>query len=145
RTGASELQHLPLRLLKDRHGKRVRPGDEMVGTRHAALLLATIAARVFPSAARMSQLQPAHVVEWETPAMPEDAMNLRDALRIPSAEVTDEAVWEARRRIVAGFAALPAIGLAGCAAAEPPPPPGPAPTPDQVRAGFATDEELTRW
>src|SRR5690606_11148248 len=33
----------------------------------------------------------------------------------------------------------------GCAAAEPPPPPGPAPTPDQVRAGFATDEELTRW
>ena len=73
-------------------------------------------------------------------------MNLRDALRVPSAEVTDESVWQARRHLVAGLACLPAVGLAGCAGAEPPPPPrGPAPSPDQVRAGFSTDEELTRW
>ena len=85
------------------------------------------------------------MVEWDVPRTPKDAMNLRDALRIPSAAVTDEAVWQGRRRIVAGLAALPALGLAGCAAAEPPPPPGPAPTPDQVRAGFSTDEELTRF
>ena len=45
----------------------------------------------------------------------EDAMNLRDALTTPSAEVTDEAVWQGRRRIVAGLAALPALSLAGCA------------------------------
>src|SRR5690554_7862287 len=81
----------------------------------------------------------------ETATATEATMNLRDALRIPAAEVTDEAVWEGRRRIVAGLAALPALGLAGCADAEPPPPPGPAPLPGQVRAGFSTGEELTRW
>jgi len=46
-------------------------------------------------------------------------MNLRDALRVPSAEVTDESVWQARRHLVAGLACLPAVGLAGCAGAEP--------------------------
>lgn len=72
-------------------------------------------------------------------------MNLRDALKVPAGEVTDEAVWLARRRIVAGLAALPALGVAGCAEAEPPPPLGPAPRPGQVRAGFSTEETLTRW
>lgn len=72
-------------------------------------------------------------------------MSLRDLLRIPASEVTDEAVYRDRRRLIAAMATLPALGLAGCAEAEPPPPPRIAPvSPAQARAGFATTEELTR-
>ncbi|WP_147653697.1 protein-methionine-sulfoxide reductase catalytic subunit MsrP [Vulcaniibacterium gelatinicum] len=73
-------------------------------------------------------------------------MSLRDALRIPASEITEESVWHDRRRLLAALAASPALGLAGCAEAEPTPPPRrPAATPAQVRAGFATREELTRY
>jgi len=72
-------------------------------------------------------------------------MDLRDALRIPAADVTPEDVWKQRRRLVAGLAALPALGIAGCAEAEPPLPPAPTPAPAQVQDGFSTDEEPTRW
>ncbi|NZA26036.1 protein-methionine-sulfoxide reductase catalytic subunit MsrP [Luteimonas sp. SJ-92] len=72
-------------------------------------------------------------------------MNLRDALRIPAAEVTDETVYRSRRRLLAAFAGAPALGLAGCAGAEPPPPARSVPDAAQVRAGFDTDEEPTRF
>ncbi|WP_407351479.1 protein-methionine-sulfoxide reductase catalytic subunit MsrP [Luteimonas sp. R10] len=72
-------------------------------------------------------------------------MSLRDALRIPASEVTDETIYRERRRLLAVFAGAPVLGLAGCADAEPPPPPRPTPSPAQVRAGFDTDEELTRY
>ena len=72
-------------------------------------------------------------------------MSLRDALRIPAREITDEAVYHDRRRLLAALAAAPALGLAGCAEAEPPPAPKVAITPAQARSGFRTDEELTRY
>lgn len=71
-------------------------------------------------------------------------MSLRDALRIHSSEVTDETVYRDRRRVLAAMAALPALGLAGCADAEPPPPTGARVSPAQARSGFLTDEALTR-
>ena len=48
-------------------------------------------------------------------------MSLRDALRIASSEITDEAVYRDRRRLLAAFAAVPGLGLAGCSDAAPPP------------------------
>ncbi|GAB3318272.1 protein-methionine-sulfoxide reductase catalytic subunit MsrP [Luteimonas notoginsengisoli] len=70
-------------------------------------------------------------------------MSLRDALRIPSSAITDESVHRERRRLLAAFAAAPALALNGCAEAEPPPPPKTAITAAQARSGFRTDEELT--
>jgi methionine sulfoxide reductase catalytic subunit len=72
-------------------------------------------------------------------------MSLRDALRIPESEITDEAVYRDRRRLLALLAATPALGLAGCAEAEPPPPSTAPVTPAQARSGFRTDEPLTRY
>ena len=72
-------------------------------------------------------------------------MNLRDALRIPDSEVTDETVYRERRKLLATLAALPALSLAGCADAEPPPPARATVSPAQASAGFRTDEELTRF
>lgn len=73
-------------------------------------------------------------------------MSLRDALRIPACELTDEAVYRDRRRLLAAFAASPALALSGCSDAAPPPPPSKvAITPAQARAGFRTAEELTRY
>lgn len=79
--------------------------------------------------------------------LPDDTtMSLRDALRIPSSEITDEAVYRDRRRLLAAMAAAPAISIAGCAEAEPPAPPaGAAATPAQAASGFRTSEPLTRW
>jgi methionine sulfoxide reductase catalytic subunit len=72
-------------------------------------------------------------------------MSLRDALRIPAAEVTDEAVYRDRRRLLAAFAASPLM-LSGCSEAAPPPPPSKTViTPAQAKSGFRTDEELTRY
>lgn len=51
-------------------------------------------------------------------------MSLRDALRIRESEVTDEAIYRDRRRLLQAFAAAPALALAGCAEAEPPAPEG---------------------
>lgn len=70
--------------------------------------------------------------------------SLRDALRIPTAEITDEAVYHDRRRLLGLLAAAPALGLSGCAEAEPPAPPKTAVTPAQLKSGFRTGEELTR-
>ena len=73
-------------------------------------------------------------------------MSLRDALRIPASQITDEAVYLDRRRLLAAFAASPALALAGCSEAAPPPPPSKATiTPEQAKSGFRTNEELTRY
>lgn len=72
-------------------------------------------------------------------------MSLRDALRIPAAEITDESVYRERRRLLAALSVAPAMALSGCGQAEPPPPPKVALTPAQARSGFRTDETLTRF
>lgn len=72
-------------------------------------------------------------------------MSLRDVLNIPASEITDETVYRERRRLLAALAAAPALGLAGCAEAEPPPPTKVVVTPDQARSGFRTAETLTRF
>ncbi|NEL40758.1 MAG: protein-methionine-sulfoxide reductase catalytic subunit MsrP, partial [Xanthomonas perforans] len=59
-------------------------------------------------------------------------------------EITDEAVYRDRRRLLQLFALTPALGVAGCAEADPPPPPKTVVTPAQARSGFRTAEELTR-
>ena len=71
--------------------------------------------------------------------------DLRDALRIPASEITDEAVYRDRRRLLAALTVSPALALAGCAEAEPPAPPKVTMTPEQARSGFRTTEELTRY
>ena len=72
-------------------------------------------------------------------------MSLRDAFTLPAREITDEAVYHERRRLLAAFAAAPALGLAGCADAEPPPAPKTTITPAQAASGFRTNETLTRY
>ena len=73
-------------------------------------------------------------------------MSLRDALRIPAAEITDEAVYRDRRRLLAAMAAAPALSLAGCAESAPPPPASNVRiSPEQARAGFVTDEVKTSY
>jgi sulfoxide reductase catalytic subunit YedY len=71
--------------------------------------------------------------------------SLRDALRIPAADITDEAVYRDRRRLLGLMAATPALALSGCAEAEPPPPPKATASPAQLKSGFRTTEELTRY
>ncbi len=78
--------------------------------------------------------------------MSDTASRLRDALRIPAREITDEAVYRDRRRLLGALAAGPAVGaLASCADAQPPPPPSAPVTAAQARSGFRTDEPLTRY
>lgn len=72
-------------------------------------------------------------------------MSLRDALRIPAHEITDEAVYHDRRRLLALLAASPVLSLAGCAEAQPPPASQTSVSPARARAGYATDETLTTW
>ena len=71
-------------------------------------------------------------------------MNLRDAIKLPARELTDETVYRDRRRVLATLGMLPALGLVGCSEAVPPPPPKVAVTPAQARSGFRTGEEQTR-
>ena len=71
--------------------------------------------------------------------------DLRDALRIPAASITDEAVHRDRRRLLAALAASPALALAGCAEAEPPGATRATVSPALARAGFDTDEVRTSW
>ena len=71
--------------------------------------------------------------------------SLRDALRIPAEEITDESVWRDRRRLLGLLAASPTLALSGCAEADPPPPPKTTATPAQLKSGFRTSEELTRY
>ena len=70
-------------------------------------------------------------------------MNLRDALRMPSSDVTEESVYRDRRRVLAMLGAVPALGIAGCSEAAPPPSTATV-TPEQAKAGFRTAEEQTR-
>ncbi|HBK44929.1 MAG TPA: protein-methionine-sulfoxide reductase catalytic subunit MsrP [Xanthomonadaceae bacterium] len=72
-------------------------------------------------------------------------MPIRDALRIASRDVTEEPVYRGRRRLLQTLALSPALGIAGCADADPPPPPRTVVTPDQARSGFRTGEEPTRY
>jgi len=72
-------------------------------------------------------------------------MSLRDALKIPARQITEESVYQGRRTLLQAFAIAPALTLAGCADAEPPPPPRTAVTPAQARSGFRTSEALTRY
>ncbi|MBN6151638.1 protein-methionine-sulfoxide reductase catalytic subunit MsrP [Xanthomonas sp. AmX2] len=72
-------------------------------------------------------------------------MSLRDVLNIPSREVTDEAVYRDRRRLLQALALAPAVGLSGCAEAEPPAPPKTVVSAQQARSGFRTSEPQTRY
>ncbi|MEL4889887.1 protein-methionine-sulfoxide reductase catalytic subunit MsrP [Xanthomonas protegens] len=72
-------------------------------------------------------------------------MSLHDALTVPSRDITDEAVYRDRRRLLQALALTPLSGLVGCADAEPPAPPKTVVTPEQARSGFRTNEELTRY
>ena len=69
-------------------------------------------------------------------------MNLRDALAIPARDITDEAVYRDRRRVLAALGLLPALGVAGCSEAAPPPS-NVVVTPEQAKSGFRTAEEQT--
>src|SRR6187549_3492092 len=77
------------------------------------------------------------------PSSPEPAMSLRDALRIPSRDLTEESVYRDRRRVLAMLGAVPALGIAGCSEAAPPASRATI-TPEQAKAGFRTAEEQTR-
>ncbi|SDQ34207.1 protein-methionine-sulfoxide reductase catalytic subunit MsrP [Pseudoxanthomonas sp. CF125] len=72
-------------------------------------------------------------------------MSLRDALKIPASQITDESVYRQRRTFLQAFTMAPALTLAGCAEAEPPAPPKTVVTPAQARSGFSTTEELTKF
>ncbi|MEO6104009.1 MAG: protein-methionine-sulfoxide reductase catalytic subunit MsrP [Pseudoxanthomonas sp.] len=72
-------------------------------------------------------------------------MSLRDALKIPEHEITDESVYLQRRNLLRAFAMSPALALAGCTDAEPPAPPKPDVTPAQALSGFSSNEQLTRY
>jgi len=72
-------------------------------------------------------------------------VSLRDALRIPARQITDEAVYRQRRQLLAGLAGGPAAVLAGCSRAEPPPPPARPVDPVRARAGLVTTEERTTY
>ena len=71
--------------------------------------------------------------------------SLRAALSVRAADITDEAVYRDRRRLLAAMVASPALALAGCAEAEPPAPPRTTVSPALARSGFRTAEEPTRY
>lgn len=71
-------------------------------------------------------------------------MNLRDALHIPANQVTEEAVYRERRRLLAVFGTAPLLSLSGCGQAAPPPAKTVI-TPAQAKTGFRTAEEQTRY
>ena len=73
------------------------------------------------------------------------ASSLRAALGVRAADITDEAVYRDRRRLLAAMVASPALALAGCSEAEPPAPPGTTVSPALARSGFRTAEEPTRY
>lgn len=71
-------------------------------------------------------------------------MRLRDVLRVPASQLTDESHWRQRRRLLAGLLASPA-GAALAGSAGTPPDTGTAtPDPSAIRAGLSTREPLTR-
>ncbi|WP_394541013.1 protein-methionine-sulfoxide reductase catalytic subunit MsrP [Lysobacter enzymogenes] len=73
-------------------------------------------------------------------------MSLRQAFTLPASQITDEAVYRERRRLLAALAMSPALGLAGCAGAEAPPPSAARPaSPEQIKAGLRTNEPLTTY
>ncbi|MHB8911316.1 MAG: protein-methionine-sulfoxide reductase catalytic subunit MsrP [Lysobacter sp.] len=76
---------------------------------------------------------------------PVTASSLRAALRIRAADITDEAVYHDRRRLLAAIVASPALVVSGCSEAEPPAPPRPGVSPALAKSAFGTAEELTRY
>ena len=70
-------------------------------------------------------------------------MRLRESLHVPADDITDEAVYRDRRRVLAAIGLLPALGVAGCSEAAPPPSKVVV-TPAQAKSGFRTAEEQTR-
>ncbi|MGY4516456.1 protein-methionine-sulfoxide reductase catalytic subunit MsrP [Lysobacter sp. HA18] len=73
-------------------------------------------------------------------------MSLHDALRIHARDITEEAVYRDRRRVVAALAASGALTLSGCAKADPPAAPAAAKIdPARMRAGFTTNETRTTY
>ncbi|MBB5208637.1 protein-methionine-sulfoxide reductase catalytic subunit MsrP [Chiayiivirga flava] len=71
-----------------------------------------------------------------------------DIPTVPASEITPEAVYLNRRRLVAALAATPLASLAGCARADPEPPAPPADAAAPVAPGeeaFRTTEEQTRY
>ena len=76
---------------------------------------------------------------------PLTASSLRAALGIRAADITDEAVYRDRRRLLAAMVASPALALSGCAEAEPPPPSRARISPALAKSGFGTSEELTGY
>ena len=70
-------------------------------------------------------------------------MRLHDALRIPARDITDAAVYQDRRRVLAAFGMLPTLGIAGCSEAAPPPSKLVV-SPEHAKSGFRTGEEQTR-
>ncbi|MBJ6980495.1 protein-methionine-sulfoxide reductase catalytic subunit MsrP [Luteimonas sp. MC1572] len=73
-------------------------------------------------------------------------MRQRDIPTIASDEITDEAVYRDRRRLLKTLALAPALVAAGCRGGEPPAPvAGPAPSAASLAAGLRTAEEQTRY
>ena len=64
---------------------------------------------------------------------------------VPGSEITGEAVYRDRRRLLKAFALAPALTVAGCRGEPPPPVDVPRAVAGQPGAGFGTDEPLTRY
>lgn len=71
-------------------------------------------------------------------------MSIRDALKIPAADITDEWIYQQRRQFVSALALTPAILATGCSKAEPPGAVNLAAiSPSLLNSGFVTDETRT--
>ena len=64
---------------------------------------------------------------------------------VPGSEITGEAVYRDRRRLLKAFALAPALTVAGCRGEPPPPVDVPRAAAGKPGAGFGTDEPLTRY
>src|SRR5690606_35973009 len=122
-------------------------GTEVVCTRHRSTNNAgtgsLLVCRSAPAIPAATQLSAPCALQQKFRRKP--AMSLRRVLAIPDSAVTDETVYRRRRELLGAMATFPLLSLAGCAEAEPPPPSTARVTPAEARAGFSTDEPLTRY